>query len=712
MSDIRKWMQLLSEDSIEQGSAVKLSDDFGGGIGTFDKLSEDNPEVAIVNVKGNNQEVPLTSLQKVLDQSREYDEDPCYNITPDLFEPGTSVRVKNLWGSGTGDGYGIFINYSTDGQTAIVNVDSEERSVPVDLVYPANEQEAKDDFQSSGSDGSESPFTSAGDNVQDNQGRSKMSDMERWISAVSESNYSNDDEKYQYLRRIGSEEISKGADPKQVVLTLAQQHDLDDLEQQTLYKELTDSSYGYQSEDCDCGDYECTTCFPLSEDEISGYSDLEDNESEEEDLVELDIDDSKYYQDADEEDLEDQPEPRVGDSEGESEQRPGEEPEDFASQYNDDLPDAAYSAGSIDVSELIGKIDYVQNMGMSMSDKHYDTDKLINMRPGAVARIYSKVTGEEVDESLEERSMSASFNGDAITIKNDGNPTEIDKGDTVFLYGEPATYQGVASRRDFLKLGKNPTEEDSVLLDMDGDLQIVPVQEFIYGAEPAELVETSAGGVAIAAGMGKVLDSTGIYEAASIDPAEVKSLEKMDVESAKSKAAEIIQNSRTSDKRKAKLIQNVGKANSVVKVLQLMYNLLLAGDGLSTTDSKWQKKYDEAVDNDQDMSELSRVRELAGLPNDERDDGVNSGAVTPEDFEDLFWDYWDRSSPSSQHQYLTAVYGEQADIEDFSDAAAKTIENIKACEDPAVVDKQLHMLRRIGMPLYSICPDTGMFYPA
>ena len=96
MSDIRKWMQILSEDSIEQGSAVKLSDDYGGGIGTFERLSEDNPDIAVINVKGTAQEIPLTSLQKVLDQDHEYGEDPCYNITPDLFEPGASVRVKNL----------------------------------------------------------------------------------------------------------------------------------------------------------------------------------------------------------------------------------------------------------------------------------------------------------------------------------------------------------------------------------------------------------------------------------------------------------------------------------------------------------------------------------------------------------------------------------------------------------------------------------------
>ena len=566
MSDMRKWIQLLSEDGIERGSAVKLSDDYGGGVGTFEQLSEDNPEVAIVNVKGNSQEVPLTSLQKVLDQSREYDEDPCYNITPDLFEPGASVRVKNLWGSGTGDGYGVFVNYSTDGQTAIVVVDSEERSVPVDLVYPADEQEAKDDFQSAGSDGSESPFTSAGDNVQDDQGRSKMSDMERWMDAVSNT------------------------------------------------KESAEPETEQPSDECGCGDYECTTCFPLSEDELRYSSISEEPDEDEEELVELDLDGSEHYQGSDEDEDEDDYEPRTGDDEI-PDIGPNEPGEEVSAEPK--MPEPTYSSASLDVSELIGKIEYIQNMGMSMTDKHYDVDKLINMKPEVVARIYSRVTGEEVDESIEERSTSASFSGDSVTLRNQGEPVEVNKGDVVLLHGDSAVYQGLATRRDFLRLGMSPSDEQSVVLDIEGDIQIIPAQEFMHSAEPAELIETSAGGVAIAAGMGKVLDDTGIYETASIDPAEVKSLERMDVDSAKEKAAEIIQNSRTSDKRKAKLVNNVSKANSVVQVLQLMYNLLLAGDGLSTTDSKWQKKYNEETDpKSGEDSDLDRVRELSGIPKD------------------------------------------------------------------------------------------------
>lgn len=586
MSDIRKWMQLLSEDSIEKGSAVKLSDDWGGGIGTFEQLSEDNPEIAIINVKGSPQEIPLTSLQKVLDQDHEYGEDPCYNITPDLFEPGASVRIKNLWGGGTGDGYGVFVGYTTDGQQAIVTVDSEERTVPVDLVYPANEQEAKDNFASIGSDGSESPFTSAGDNVQD-KGQSKMSDMERWIDAVS--------------------------NPKQ---------------------EVSEEPEPQASADCGCGDYECTTCFPLSEDEInysSTVAEVSDEDDEEEGLVELDIDNSEHYND---EEDEDEAEPRVGDDEmvdvGDDEMSG---PDDV---YGKDMPSLddvqVTAAASEDVSELLGKIEYVQNMGMSMTDRHYDVEQLMKMKPEAIRRIYAKVMGDEMGESIEEDLF-----GEAIGNSSDepsdglliGDPSHgttynlISPGDKIIFRGHQLTYQGTYPK----------DEEYAIVVQDSGERKIAKVADLISSAVPAEMVETSAGSVAIAAGMGKRLDDTGVYEAASIDPAEVKSLERMDVESAKQKAADMIQSSRTSDSRKAKLINNVSKARNVVQVLQLMYNLLLAGEGHSTTDSKWQKKYNEAVDphDDQTMDmfgdyeedcneedeELVRMKKLAGMDDSE-----------------------------------------------------------------------------------------------
>jgi hypothetical protein len=157
-----------------------------------------------------------------------------------------------------------------------------------------------------------------------------------------------------------------------------------------------------------------------------------------------------------------------------------------------------------------------------------------------------------------------------------------------------------------------------------------------------------------------------------------------------------------------------------MQVLQLMYNLLLAGDGLSTVGSKWQSKYNEAVDpyddstmdmfaDDPHDTELDRMRELAGMS---PADGMQSGGVSKEDFKEMFWEYWDKSSPSSQYQYLSTVYGDNADLDDFSDAAAQSIDHIVNCQDEGACNKQLHLLSRIGMPLYSICPATGTFMPS
>jgi len=48
----------------------------------------------------------------------------------------------------------------------------------------------------------------------------------------------------------------------------------------------------------------------------------------------------------------------------------------------------------MDVSELIGKIEYMQNMGLSASDKHYDPEKLMNIDDDEILqRIYDKVMG-------------------------------------------------------------------------------------------------------------------------------------------------------------------------------------------------------------------------------------------------------------------------------------------------------------------------------
>jgi hypothetical protein len=59
-----------------------------------------------------------------------------------------------------------------------------------------------------------------------------------------------------------------------------------------------------------------------------------------------------------------------------------------------EVPAARVSGASMDVSDMLGKIAYMQDMGMSLSDRHYDTEKLMMMNPDVIQRVYSKVVGE------------------------------------------------------------------------------------------------------------------------------------------------------------------------------------------------------------------------------------------------------------------------------------------------------------------------------
>lgn len=61
-----------------------------------------------------------------------------------------------------------------------------------------------------------------------------------------------------------------------------------------------------------------------------------------------------------------------------------------------------------DVSEMIGMIGYLQDMGMSMSNNNYDVDMLMNKDPEFVKRVYQKVSGE-MAESRQRSSYSIGF---------------------------------------------------------------------------------------------------------------------------------------------------------------------------------------------------------------------------------------------------------------------------------------------------------------
>lgn len=101
-----------------------------------------------------------------------------------------------------------------------------------------------------------------------------------------------------------------------------------------------------------------------------------------------------------------------------------------------EMGQAEISSGSEDVSDLIAKIAYVQDMGMSMSDRFYDPDKLAMMKPEMIQRIHSKVVG--VDESASVGGMGAGSvamedefemdGGDEMEFGGEGMPMEPEMG--------------------------------------------------------------------------------------------------------------------------------------------------------------------------------------------------------------------------------------------------------------------------------------------
>lgn len=121
---------------------------------------------------------------------------------------------------------------------------------------------------------------------------------------------------------------------------------------------------------CDCGSYDCSLCFPddLSEDSLI---DIHSNDDDVDTVLTPDSDDVDF---------------------------------DFGDELEFDVsepsaPEYGNKAAEPDVSELIGTIDEYQSTGQSNSPRTYDIDKLMNMSPAQVMRIYNRVVGDEVTEA-------------------------------------------------------------------------------------------------------------------------------------------------------------------------------------------------------------------------------------------------------------------------------------------------------------------------
>lgn len=83
-----------------------------------------------------------------------------------------------------------------------------------------------------------------------------------------------------------------------------------------------------------------------------------------------------------------------------------------------------------------------------------------------------------------------------------------------------------------------------------------------------------------------------------INPAEVNAIAKMPHDVAKSRAAEIIQGTSTSDTKKLYLLRQLDGSKNTMAVVKLLYDMILKGEGNGVQGSSYSRKFDKGMEED------------------------------------------------------------------------------------------------------------------
>lgn len=219
------------------------------------------------------------------------------NVKSNIYNSGDVVNIRNFYSAGNGEASGLFVSYNNDRKTATIDIGGEYRTVSLELISP-------------------------------NRSNANLNNSGK-LSPISLS-------------------------------TLKDKEDMKSMEQ--IMKDVSDSLEKQLQEDadnCECGSYDCESCYPITEDELSYYADSDDDD----------------YMSG-----------RIGDDEVEASS------DDEINPYDADMGGDGVEP-SEDVSELISQILYMQEIGMSNSDKMYSEETLMKLSPSAIQRIFDKVTG-------------------------------------------------------------------------------------------------------------------------------------------------------------------------------------------------------------------------------------------------------------------------------------------------------------------------------
>ncbi len=334
---------------------------------------------------------PIGNIEKEFVGNDEYRQ----TDRPD-YRSGDVIIIDHVYGQ-SGPGFGVFVAYSTDGTKAIVNFDGDTVTVPIRCVTAATATSAEQAFLSTGNDGSLSPMSFGDENKTIiDFGDDKMDEFSKWMAAM---------------------DGEMRSEPQGGI--------------------------------CDCGEYDCEVCFPDEPgmDQTGAHPEQgearaavviggeeahcpacgqeikmggEDHGHEDEGELSFSLDDEPSILLVGEE--EDTDYPYSPDEQGEYSpmsmmDEEEEDPPDATGGYHDFDPSQQQDMGGEfddsddmgldgpeDMSELISKIDYLQDLGLSNTDKHYSPAVLQRMSPEAIRRVYQKVSGEsaEMGESMYE----------------------------------------------------------------------------------------------------------------------------------------------------------------------------------------------------------------------------------------------------------------------------------------------------------------------
>lgn len=234
MNDFRKWIDIVNENSTIDQTIVKIDPSVGGGTGAILDFSDEIDAISVAINGGTEIIVVDPSLITPLDDSFIRHDDQHYDEiaagihrtrgAPEIAA-GEMVRVDNRYGLGNGEGYGVFVANSLNGESVIVNIDGVDVSVPSNFVTVAPE-EISGSVCANHNDGALSPMSFGGKN--------KIS-----VERNGDDNVNSMDSIANILKALNGIEASDTLDGNQPVVV-----------------EISDE------DGCDCHCHQCETCFP------------------------------------------------------------------------------------------------------------------------------------------------------------------------------------------------------------------------------------------------------------------------------------------------------------------------------------------------------------------------------------------------------------------------------------------------------------------